>query len=48
MHIGVSGWRLTGRRLGVARYIEYLLKYWAPLLERGDLVTLFVTSPLEA
>ncbi len=42
MHIGVNARRLTGQRFGVARYIEYLLKYWDRLLPASDHVSLFV------
>jgi glycosyltransferase involved in cell wall biosynthesis len=47
MHIGVSGWRLRGQRLGIGRYIEYILKYWSPLLQADDRVTIFVHEPLD-
>lgn len=42
MKIGVSAWRLSGQRLGIGRYIEYLLKYWSPILQPADRVTVFV------
>ncbi|HEV2131090.1 MAG TPA: glycosyltransferase family 1 protein [Longimicrobiaceae bacterium] len=32
MRLGVNGLRLTGARLGVGRYLEYLLRWW-PTLE---------------
>jgi glycosyltransferase involved in cell wall biosynthesis len=41
MHVGVSAWRLSGQRLGIGRYIEYILKNWTPLLLEGDRVTVF-------
>lgn len=47
MHIGISAWRLSGQRLGVARYIEYLLKYWNGMLCAGDAVTLYVHAPFD-
>jgi glycosyltransferase involved in cell wall biosynthesis len=47
MHIGVSGWRLSGQRLGVARYTEYLLKHWNALLNRDEQVTVYANQPLE-
>jgi len=31
MHLDINGMRLMGRRFGVGRYIEYLLKQWATL-----------------
>ena len=42
MNIGVSAWRLSGQRLGIGRYIEYLLKHWNPMLRVGDRVSLYV------
>lgn len=47
MHVGVSAWRLYGQRLGIGRYIEYLLKYWAPALGPADRVTVFVHEPFD-
>lgn len=47
MHIGVSAWRLFGQRLGIGRYIEYLLKYASPLLEPSDRVSVFVHEPFD-
>lgn len=34
MRLGVNGFRLTGRRLGVGRYVEYLLRWW-PAIEHS-------------
>lgn len=48
MRVGVSAWRLHGQRLGVARYIEYLLKYWSTMLDEGDRCTLYVHEPADA
>lgn len=47
MHIGVSAWRLHGQRLGIGRYIEYILKEWNTLLGPQDRVTVFTRSPLD-
>jgi len=47
VHVGVSAWRLQGPRLGIGRYIEYILKYWSPILDAGDRVTIFVPEPLD-
>ena len=47
MHVGVSAWRLYGQRLGIGRYIEYLLKYWNGMLSPGDRVTVYVHEPLD-
>lgn len=46
MKLGVSAWRLAGQRLGIGRYIEYLLRYWSPILH-GDEVTVFVRESLD-
>jgi glycosyltransferase involved in cell wall biosynthesis len=45
VRIGVNARRLEGQRLGVGRYIEYLLKHWATMLD-GDDVVLYVREPL--
>lgn len=34
MRLGVNGLRLTGARLGVGRYVEYMVRYW-PGVEHG-------------
>ena len=47
MHIGVSAWRLHGQRLGIGRYIEYLLKHWSGMLDADERVTLFTREPLD-
>jgi glycosyltransferase involved in cell wall biosynthesis len=47
VHIGINARRLEGQPLGVARYIEYLLGYWADMLHSDDRMTLFVREPLE-
>jgi glycosyltransferase involved in cell wall biosynthesis len=47
MKIGVSAWRLAGQRLGIGRYIEYLLRYWSTMLVPSDEVRVFVREPLE-
>ena len=46
MRIGVNASRLAGQRLGVARYIEYLVKHWATQVETRDDVVLFLREPL--
>jgi glycosyltransferase involved in cell wall biosynthesis len=46
VNIGINARRLEGQPLGVARYIEYLLGYWAELLAPDERVTLFVREPL--
>ena len=46
MHIGVSAWRLHGQRMGIGRYIEYVLRYWQPMLAAHERVSIFVHEPL--
>lgn len=45
MRIAVDGQRLAGQRLGVGRYIEYLLKHWDRMLHPDDSVTVFTREP---
>ena len=47
MKLGVDALRLSGQRLGIGRYLEYLLKYWNEQLERSDVVTLYVREPVD-
>ena len=44
MNIGFNGQRLAGQRLGVGRYIEYLLRHWSTMLHSDDLVSLFLRA----
>lgn len=46
MRLGVNARRLEGQRLGVGRYIEYLLRHWETMLAPSDEVVLFVREPL--
>lgn len=46
MRLGMNALRLSGQRLGIGRYIEYLVKYWDKMLLPGDRVTLYVREPL--
>lgn len=46
MRVGVNARRLVGQRLGVGRYIEYLLQHWAACVDAGDSVELFVPEPV--
>ncbi len=48
MRIGFNGHRLAGQRLGVGRYIEYMLRYWSGMLDETDELNLFVRRPLDA
>lgn len=44
--IAFNGQRLEGQRLGVGRYVEYLLRHWAGMLEPDEEISLFVRRPL--
>lgn len=46
MRIGFNGQRLAGQRLGVGRYIEYMLRHWARMLGPSEEVELFLRRPL--
>ena len=46
MRLGVNALRLSGQRLGIGRYIEYMVKYWGQILLPEDRVTIFVREPL--
>jgi glycosyltransferase involved in cell wall biosynthesis len=47
VRIGVNARRLEGQPLGVARYIEYLVGYWAELLREDERCVLYVREPLD-
>jgi glycosyltransferase involved in cell wall biosynthesis len=47
MRIGVNCRRLVGQRLGIGRYLEYLLRYWSHQLEDGDHVDLYVPERID-
>jgi len=47
MHIGVDAQRLAGQRLGVGRYIEYLLRHWADQIRDDERVSLFVRGAID-
>ena len=47
MRIAFNGQRLAGQRLGVGRYIEYLLRYWSGMLDESDDVTVFLRRAIE-
>jgi hypothetical protein len=38
---------LAGQRLGVGRYIEYLVKHWRSMMEADDRCTLFMREPYD-
>jgi glycosyltransferase involved in cell wall biosynthesis len=47
MRIAFNGQRLTGQRLGVGRYIEYLLRHWATMLDQNEEISVFLRRPVE-
>lgn len=48
VRIAFNGQRFAGQRLGVGRYLEYLLRHWATMLTDDESVSVFVRRPLEA
>jgi glycosyltransferase involved in cell wall biosynthesis len=48
VHLDVNGLRLTGRRFGVGRYIEYLLRNWTDLDGGFEGIRLYTPRPLDA
>lgn len=48
MRIGFNGQRLSGQRLGVGRYIEYLCRHWQDMLRDDEELSLFLRRPLDA
>lgn len=47
MNCGINARRLAGQRLGIGRYIEYLLKHWVRMALPSDRFSLYVREPLE-
>jgi Glycosyltransferase len=47
VRIAFNGQRLAGQRLGVGRYIEYMLRYWSEMLGSSDEVTVFLRREIE-
>lgn len=47
MKIGFDGGRLSGQRLGIGRYIEYLLKHWDGMLQPDEEVVVYVRHPFD-
>ena len=47
MRIGVDALRLSGQRLGIGRYIEYLFKHWDTMLEPDEQVVVYVREPFD-
>jgi glycosyltransferase involved in cell wall biosynthesis len=46
LRIAFNGQRLAGQRLGVGRYIEYMLRYWSRMLSPSEDVMLFLRRKL--
>jgi len=46
VRIGINARRLEGQPLGVARYIEYLLRHWSQMLGDDERASLYVREPL--
>lgn len=46
MRIGVNARRLEGQRLGVGRYLEYLVKHWGGQREPSEEIVLYLREPL--
>jgi glycosyltransferase involved in cell wall biosynthesis len=46
MRIAFNGHRLMGQRLGVGRYLEYLLRHWSGMLREDEQVSLFLRQPI--
>jgi glycosyltransferase involved in cell wall biosynthesis len=47
MRFGINALRLSGQRLGIGRYIEYLLQDWDSMLEPDDEVVVYVREPFD-
>jgi glycosyltransferase involved in cell wall biosynthesis len=45
MRLGIDAQRLAGQRLGVGRYIEYMIRHWEKMVAPSDKVTIFVRDP---
>lgn len=48
MRIGINVSRLSGQRLGVGRYLEYMLKYWSQMLGPGEKVHAYLREAVPA
>ncbi len=47
MHLGINGQRLVGKRTGVGRYVEFLLKEWNQVDIPFDKVTVYTSQPVD-
>jgi glycosyltransferase involved in cell wall biosynthesis len=48
VRIGINVSRLSGQRLGVGRYLEYMLKYWSQMLGPGEEVHAYLREAVPA
>lgn len=48
MRFGLNAQRLVGQRLGVGRYLEYLIKYWSVQMRPDDVLNIYVERPFDA
>lgn len=46
MRIGVNVRRLEGQRLGIGRYLEYMLDAWVKSLGADERMSLYLREPL--
>lgn len=46
MRIGINVSRLEGQRMGVGRYLEYMLKYWSGMLDANEEVHAYLRKPV--
>ena len=45
MRLGIDAQRLAGQRLGLGRYLEYMIRHWEKMVSPADQVTIFVRDP---
>lgn len=46
MRLGINAYRLSGKRTGVGRYIEYMIQHWDKMLGPSDCQTVYLRDPL--
>lgn len=46
MRIGINVSRLAGQRMGVGRYLEYMLKFWSVMLDPSEEVHAYLRRPV--
>lgn len=48
MRLGINGWRLSGQRTGVGRYLLNVIRHWSPeVASRFDEITVYTPRPLD-